>query len=171
MEELMRHVFTLDEQDYSLWLSRRNGSFHLHAHGPAVPVSLETRADGTQLLVVAGQPDEALIVVHGETVHVHLDGQTRMLRLRDPIDLYAGHSGVSEDDVAAAPMPGTVVSVHVSEGAQVSRGETLLVIESMKLETSIRAPRDGIVASVHVVPGQVFDRSAALVSFIPEKTE
>jgi biotin carboxyl carrier protein len=171
MEELMQHVFTLDEQDFAIWLSRHNGRFHLHADGSAVPVGLETRADGTQVLVVAGKPDEVLIAVHGDTVHVHLDGQTRMLRLRDPIDLYAGHSGVSEDDVAAAPMPGTVVSVHVSDGAQVKRGDTLLVIESMKLETSIRAPRDGVVASVHVIPGQVFDRSAALVSFTPEKSE
>ena len=166
----MQHVFTLDDQDYALWLSRRDGGLHLHTGGESVPVGLETRIDGTQMLVVAGKPVEAMILTHGETVHVHLDGQTYMLRLRDPIDLYAGHSGASEDDVAIAPMPGTVVSVHVSEGAQVSRGDTLVIIESMKLETSVRAPRDGIVATVHVAPGQVFDRSAALISFTPEKT-
>lgn len=167
----MQHVFTLDEQDHAVWLSRRHGGLHLHTNGTSVPVALEGRSDGTQMLVVAGKPVDALILVHGETVHVHLDGQTHTLRLRDPIDLYASHSGASEEDVASAPMPGTVISVHVSEGAQVKSGDTLVIIESMKLETSVKATRDGIVATVHVAPGQAFDRSAALVSFTPEKTD
>jgi 3-methylcrotonyl-CoA carboxylase alpha subunit len=42
------------------------------------------------------------------------------------------------------------------------------VIESMKLETAIKAPRDGLVATVHVAVGKTFDRAAPLVTLAPE---
>ena len=47
-------------------------------------------------------------------------------------------------------MPGTVVQLRVEPGATVSAGETLVVLESMKMEISIAAPRDGSVAEVFV---------------------
>ena len=49
-----------------------------------------------------------------------------------------------------------------------TRGDTLLVIESMKLETAIKAPRDGMVETVHVADGRTFERSAPLVTLAPE---
>ena len=67
-----------------------------------------------------------------------------------------------------APMPGVVVALNVAPGQKIARGETLLVIESMKLETAIKAGRDGIVAAVHFEKGCTFNRGAALVSLQPE---
>ena len=65
-------------------------------------------------------------------------------------------------------MPGTVIAVHVTEGQAVARGDTLVVIESMKLETAIKALRDGTIATVHVATGQAFDRGMPLVTLAPE---
>ena len=57
-----------------------------------------------------------------------------------------------------------VIAVAAEPGAQVQAGDTLMVIESMKLETAIKAPRDGVVATVTFAAGQSFERDAVLVT-------
>jgi 3-methylcrotonyl-CoA carboxylase alpha subunit len=77
----------------------------------------------------------------------------------------AGHGEASLE----APMPGTVVQLRVGPGATVSAGETLVVLESMKMEISIAAPRDGAVAQVLVAAGDQVDRGAVLVELAEEE--
>jgi biotin carboxyl carrier protein len=62
-----------------------------------------------------------------------------------------------------APMPGSVVRVSATVGAQVHTGDTLVVLEAMKMEHSIRAPYDGVVGSVGVVVGQQVETGVVLV--------
>lgn len=52
-----------------------------------------------------------------------------------------------------APMPGTIVAVHVHTGAEVKRGAVLFVLEAMKMENEITAVRDGVVAQIMVAKG------------------
>jgi acetyl-CoA/propionyl-CoA carboxylase biotin carboxyl carrier protein len=68
-----------------------------------------------------------------------------------------------------APMPGTVVQLRVEPGATVAAGETLVVLESMKMEISIAAPRDGSVAEVLVAAGDQVDRGAVLIELAEEE--
>ena len=133
-----------------------------------IPIAIEPDGCGGQRLIVDGEATDALIAIDGNTVHVHLDGQHWELRYLEPVELHAGDHGASADDVATAPMPGVVIAVHTEPGARVTRGDTLMVIESMKLETAIKAWRDGTVETIHVVEGRTFERSAPLVTFAPE---
>lgn len=164
----MRHVLTLNGIDHSLWLSRDGNGYRLDLEGASALVQVGEEGAHALRLTVDGAPVDALVAIDGDHVHIHIDGATHSLRYRDPIDRFAKHSGASADDVAAAPMPGTVVSIAVTPGQAVKRGDILLVIESMKLETAIKAWRDGTVETVHVAEGRTFDRSAPLVTFAPE---
>jgi len=56
-------------------------------------------------------------------------------------------------EVVAAPMPGLVLSVMVKEGDTVSEGDTIIVIEAMKMENEIKAHVSGTVTKVNVAPG------------------
>jgi biotin carboxyl carrier protein len=83
---------------------------------------------------------------------------------------------VGDDDSAAsgdasleAPMPGTVVQLRVQPGTAVSAGETLVVLESMKMEISIAAPRDGSVAAVFIAAGDQVERGATLIELAEEE--
>ncbi|HMQ29894.1 MAG TPA: acetyl-CoA carboxylase biotin carboxyl carrier protein subunit [Chloroflexaceae bacterium] len=64
-----------------------------------------------------------------------------------------------------APMPGTVLSVAVTPGQPVRRGDPLLVLEAMKMQNIIRAPADGVVAEILAQPGQTVGFGEPLLRF------
>lgn len=122
------------------------------------------RAGGYRLSGADGSDAAREVVRDGDRIWIHLDGRAHELVWQDAVT----HGGLAAfggaEDVAKAPMPGAVVQVLVGEGDVVGQGDTMMIIESMKLETAIRAPRDGVVEMVHVGPGQTFQRDAALVT-------
>lgn len=63
-----------------------------------------------------------------------------------------------------APMPGTVLSVAVSEGQQVKQGQLLLVFEAMKMENELLAPCSGTVKKIHVSKGSALETGMLLIS-------
>lgn len=70
------------------------------------------------------------------------------------------------DDVLVCPMPGMVVDVQAKKGERVFRGQTLVILESMKMESNVASPVDGIVAEVRVAAGQAVESGELLIKFI-----
>jgi len=103
------------------------------------------------------------IVKTGDRIWVHLGGRAHEILWRGAVDHHAGEPDGVREGVVRAPMPGAVVSVLVEAGDVVSHGAAIMVIESMKLETIIRAPRDGVVQRVNALAGESFERDAVLV--------
>ena len=64
-----------------------------------------------------------------------------------------------------APMPGKVLSVAAKAGQNVSKDETLIVLEAMKMEHSLNAPKDGVIADVSVSIGDQVSDGDVLVRF------
>lgn len=62
-----------------------------------------------------------------------------------------------------APMPGLVVRVEVEPGQVVEAGQSIVIVEAMKMENDLVAEADGVVAAVHVEPGQTVDKDQLLV--------
>ena len=62
-----------------------------------------------------------------------------------------------------APMPGTILSVNVSAGQSVKSGDTLMILEAMKMENEILAPEDGVVSSVAINAGATVNSGDLLV--------
>lgn len=71
---------------------------------------------------------------------------------------------VAGTEVIESPMPGTILSVSVSAGDQVKKGDTLVVLEAMKMENEIKAPRDAKVVAVHVSRDEMVEAGKALLS-------
>jgi len=63
-----------------------------------------------------------------------------------------------------SPMPGTILKINVNSGDAVKKGQTLLILEAMKMENEIAAPSDGIVASINVSQGVSVNTGDVLVS-------
>lgn len=64
-----------------------------------------------------------------------------------------------------APMPGLILSINVKEGQEVAEGDSLLVLEAMKMENNFNSPRAGIIQSIVVNQGQAVDKGQVLIEF------
>ncbi|MBO3129079.1 biotin/lipoyl-containing protein [Dermatophilus congolensis] len=71
----------------------------------------------------------------------------------------------SSASALTANIAGTVVKVLVEDGAEVKSGDTLLILEAMKMETEVTAPKDGVVASVEVTVGQAVQNGQVLLQW------
>lgn len=160
----MHHAFKLLDGEHNLELSRSRQAYRLHLADTVVHVDLRTGADGRAWLTLGERHVEVVIATRGDEVFVHLDGEAYQLRYEHPLDRLAAQSGGGAEDGIRAPMPGSIVSVLVKPGDAVSKGQALLLMESMKMETTITAPRDGVVQAVQFEKGQTFDRDVLLLS-------
>jgi propionyl-CoA carboxylase alpha chain len=86
------------------------------------------------------------------------------------VERFPDPSAIQEAGSLLAPMPGSVVRVEVAEGQQVTAGATVLVLEAMKMEHTVRAPADGIVASIQVAAGEQVDSGQVLAVVHDEQT-
>ncbi|PDT08540.1 acetyl/propionyl/methylcrotonyl-CoA carboxylase subunit alpha [Rhizobium sp. M1] len=94
---------------------------------------------------------EANAVEMDETTVLFDAGNAWSIGLPHAGEVEANH-GVG-DGAILSPMPGLVISVEVTEGDRVAKGDRLLTVEAMKMEHSLRAPFDGIVGKLQVSPG------------------
>jgi biotin carboxyl carrier protein len=163
----MHHAFKIENNEYDLGLSRSQEGYRLHFGAATIPVNLHSEDDGTAVLTVEGRSQRVVIATRGDDVFIHLDGVAYQLRYEHPLDRLALQAAGGAEDNVKAPMPGSLVATHVKAGDNVVRGQSLLVIESMKMETTIAAPRDGIVQAVQFGAGQTFDRDAVLLTLEP----
>lgn len=167
----MQHGFKLADTEYNVGLSRAADGYRLHLDGKTIPVNLVAGEEGDWVLTTASEVDHISLAQHGDDVFVHLDGETHQLQFEHALQRLAQMAAGSAEDSVKAAMPGSLVSLAVAEGEQVTTGQTLLVMESMKMETTIVAPRDGVVESLHVAVGQTFDKDALLVTLAPAEGE
>jgi biotin carboxyl carrier protein len=73
-------------------------------------------------------------------------------------------AGGAGDSAIKAPIPGLVVKVLVEEGAEVEAGQTLVILEAMKMENELRAPRPGVIATIKAKPGNSVNQGDVLVT-------
>jgi biotin carboxyl carrier protein len=71
-------------------------------------------------------------------------------------------SSIAETTIKA-PMPGLILDLPVKEGQTVKEGETLLILEAMKMENAITAQKDSIIGAIHVKSGQSVDKGQLLI--------
>ena len=166
----MAHAFKLRGALHEQWLSRTARGYELHRGDEHIAVSLRSRGEHVHELVVGDETLPVYLAVRGDDIHLHVSGEAHTLTYTHSLERFAAQAQERSEAVARAPMPGAVIALHVGPGQSVRRGDVMLVIESMKMETAISAGVDGVVKAVHVQAGQTFDRDALLVTLEPVET-
>lgn len=97
-------------------------------------------------------------------------GQRVTVQLKDDLDLMVEKLGMVQAAEAVvrkinAPMPGLIVGLNVRAGQTVQEGDSVLTLEAMKMENSIKSPVSGTVEAVHVQVGDSVEKKQLLVSF------
>jgi len=76
-----------------------------------------------------------------------------------------GGLGVESGELSIkSPMPGLIVAIPVSEGQEVKKGQTVIVLESMKMQNELKAPRDGVVQRISVTVGATVEQKKLLIT-------
>jgi acetyl/propionyl-CoA carboxylase alpha subunit len=107
-----------------------------------------------------GDTGHAWVCASGDTRWVFLDGEVFEIEVQPE---GRRRRAASSHASLSAPMPATVVRVEVSAGAVVRHGDTLVILEAMKMELPIRASVDGTVTAVHCKPGDLVQPGVALI--------
>lgn len=101
---------------------------------------------------------------------IQIDGRTYQVQISDAVDqqilkmnLKSKKSNQSKE--LRAPMPGLVRQVNVEVGSQVDLGDSLFILEAMKMENLLKSPVNGIVSDLFVKPGESVEKNQILLSF------
>jgi biotin carboxyl carrier protein len=124
--------------------------------GPSRPLSV--RVAGRMVdLTTEGQPPELGAVASGHRSYVRVESE----RQRAAAAAKKG-GAASSDKVVKSPMPGRVIRMLVAQNDEIAAGQTLCVIEAMKMENEVKAKTACVVAEIHVKEGATVEANGKL---------
>jgi acetyl/propionyl-CoA carboxylase alpha subunit len=159
----MKLSFDYNSQSFPIDLTPTGKSYRATIGDKTVDVEI-IRADaerGRLELLIDNQRVTAYVSSDNAKRWVTVNGRTVVLTKSSG----AKRSGAGQDHASelTAPMPGVIRAVNVSEGESVTKGQTLLVLEAMKMEIRVQAPVDGVVKKLFVKQGQTVEREQMLI--------
>jgi 3-methylcrotonyl-CoA carboxylase alpha subunit len=149
---------------------RRDRAWRLLSDGETSVVEVLFMGNGGIRATIDGRVLEGGFAVDGRNVMVSLETSTWTLQRPAPPDVDRAGTEATDRASLTTPMPGTVVKVLVEEGDEVEEGQTLLVLEAMKMEQSVEAPHAGTVRSLPFGEGDPIPGGAVLAE-LEEKEE
>lgn len=175
----MQEIYPVEGSQYRYRLTEQDGSVSFHLEGDAekgqgssISLNIDSRHTGEGVCrTESGRIFPFAWAWVGPStssaeLHLWLDGDLHIFRQAEG-RRRGGGSGADVSGDILAPMPGGVLNVLVAEGERVERNQTVVVMESMKMELLITAPRDGVVRRVSVQPGQQVERGMRLMELAP----
>jgi acetyl/propionyl-CoA carboxylase alpha subunit len=158
----MKLVFDHNSEAFSIDLIPVGKSYRVTLEDKTADIEVLQSEEGHLELLLDGRRVTARVSSDRARRWVTVAGQTFVLT-RSSGARRGGHGHAHTAGELLAPMPGQIRAVNVSEGETVTRGQTLLVLEAMKMEIRVQAPADGIVKKLFVNQGQTVEREQILV--------
>lgn len=157
--------FSLNSKLHALDVTRAGEDFEIELDGNTTSLELLAATASRVTFSFHGKVITAHFARNGARRWIHVEGNTYILdrhegALREPQkSMIRQGAGVG---LVVAPMPGQVRGVLVRDGAVVNAGQTLLLLEAMKMELRVTSPIDGMITSLHVKPGESVERDQIL---------
>ncbi len=163
----MQPKYILKDRAHLVALVRRSEEFTLEIDGHLLDVRYQQLSRHHAELTINGTVHQVYVAQDGNRLFVHHDGKVWQLDAQDEFD--DTNSRKASDGCINAPMPGVVVGVYVERGQWVEEGATLMLIESMKLQSEIKAMSAGVVEMVGVESGASFNKGELLVEVVVDE--
>jgi acetyl/propionyl-CoA carboxylase alpha subunit len=105
-----------------------------------------------------------------KTMLIRVNGNEYEISIKDKYDLLLKQMGISSTAATQvnnfkAPMPGLIREIMVSAGAEVSKGDTLLILEAMKMENALKSPRAGKIKKINIATGNAVEKGQVMLEF------
>ncbi|MCS6934736.1 MAG: acetyl-CoA carboxylase biotin carboxyl carrier protein subunit [Chitinophagales bacterium] len=109
------------------------------------------------------RPEEKIMLVRINNTDYEVALKDKHDLLLEKLGLSAGTTKVLQH--LRAPMPGLILNINVQEGDSVNKGDTLLILEAMKMENAIKSPGSGKVKKIYVSNRQAVEKNQVLIEF------
>lgn len=163
----MKFIALIRGKEVPIDVVRKNGQYSLTLGGKSFTVDAIRPSHQSLSMIIGGRSYEVGIEKRGNHIAVYLFNDTVELELFDARKFRAKEltkkSGLAGSYKVLAPMPGKIIRVDVQENAQVTEGDSLLIMEAMKMQNELKAPRTGIVKHVYVKEGEPVSPSQLLL--------
>jgi 3-methylcrotonyl-CoA carboxylase alpha subunit len=106
--------------------------------------------------------------IQGEIIEIRTAEECHIFKAAPPLAFAAGDAGA--DRILTSPLTGMIIKVLVSDGDEVQAGDTVAILESMKLEISIKAAVSGRARNISITEGVMVDRGQVLVEIVEIET-
>ena len=167
----MKYVTILNGEQYEVEIDRDgnillNGEIHEVDFLPLGPSLYSVITDNKSLeVVIDDEGGNISVMMGGRLYETHvLDERAMLMAMRK------GGLGDGSGEVVA-PMPGLIVTIPVEVGQTVVHGQTVVILESMKMQNELKSHIDGVVKSISVKSGQTVDKNTILVVIEPPSEE
>ena len=151
----MTYDVTIDGKNYRLELNRADGRWVCRLDGREIEVDAVLARSDVLSLRIGNQAYEIKCERVGNEMHLWVGSKCYSVEIRDPRSLRGRTRQIDDHgpQKLTAPMPGKVVRVLVSQGAEVEAGAGVLVVEAMKMQNEIKSPKKGRVQKILVSEG------------------
>ncbi|MGE5462998.1 MAG: acetyl-CoA carboxylase biotin carboxyl carrier protein subunit [Syntrophothermus sp.] len=158
----MKLSFDHNAQSFPIDLVPEGSSYRIRLDEKTVEAGILQAKDGRLDLLIDGKRVTAYVSSDDARRWVTVNGQTLILtKSSGARKNRGGHAHASGG--LTAPMPGQVRAVNIREGEAVTKGQTLLLLEAMKMEIRIQSQREGRVRKLFVKQGQTVEKDQILV--------
>jgi len=147
--------------DHAIGVTPQQDGYLLGMHDQILSASARLDDTGDLIAHLAGRIVRATTVGHGARITVMLAGSTHEFTLTNML-VREGDAGAATGGLVS-PMPGRIVDVRVRAGDSVRRGDTLVIIEAMKMEHAVIAPVEGKVTALHFHAGDMVNEGVELL--------
>ncbi|RPI78372.1 MAG: biotin/lipoyl-binding protein [Chloroflexi bacterium] len=161
----MHYRYQWNGKIHEIFLERQGEAYAVHVNGENYGLELIDNQPGQIDLRFEGKPVTLYWAAEGGKKWISYQGCTYLLEKPSPQSILREGETATEN-ILRSPMPAQVRAVLVSEGQQVQKGETLLLLEAMKMEIRVQAPREARIARISAVQGQQVQRDAVLVELV-----
>jgi biotin carboxyl carrier protein len=151
----MEYEFRTGETTRAVTIEKNGERWRIAVDGRSMEVEAACLDAHAYSLIVAGRTVTAVVVRDGGTRHVAVDGYVVVLEEPGAVGFTAAEEEIAEGvQILRAPMPGKVVKILVPEGESVAKGQTVLVVEAMKMEHGLGAAGAGVVRKILCAEGE-----------------
>lgn len=161
----MDFQFQLNDELKTITLDRDGEAYRAQIGDRVYRVTVDASRSDEFIFEIDDRRHTAIVVAEGSKYFVSIDGDVIELSKPDARQTRRGKHHHGEDSLAAS-MPGQVTKVLVNEGDHIERGQTLMMLEAMKMEIKVNAPHAGHVVKIAVKQGQVVDRGQTLIELM-----
>ncbi len=161
----MIYEVTVAEKVYRVELVRTEQEWKCKLDGRELPLDVISAQDGMLSLLLQGKSYEVKQETVGAESSVVVGQERFSASVRDPRSFRSRRrAGASEQGVMKikAPMPGKIVRILAPAGSQVEMGQSVLVIEAMKMQNELKAPKNGVVKKINIAEGAAVEAGQAL---------